>query len=172
MNPKVRPAIVFVAAATLALAGCGGSSSTTSEASGSASTATASTTVEATVYGQANPPNAPDQVMSMYSVVVPVGASLAPHQHPGQQMGRIMAGELTYTVVKGEVTVFDGTSTPGTPVKSHQVTAGTTVVLKPGTTIAEQAGMIHQAKNVGSEPVKIDLAILVPKNDPFSIPAK
>lgn len=168
MTLKTKTGVTFAAVSLLALTACGSNATSSPETSESPT----NTEVVATVYGQANPPNAPGQVMSMYSVEVPVGASLAPHQHPGQQMGRIMAGELTYTVVKGAVTVFDGTAKPGTPVKSHQVTAGNTVVLKAGTTIAEQAGMIHQAKNVGSEPVKIDLAILVPKDDPFSIPAK
>lgn len=110
--------------------------------------------------------------MSLYSVEVPVGANLAPHQHPGLQMARINQGELTYTVVKGSVEVFEGTSTPGSPVKSKMVNAGTTETFKAGTTIAEKAGMIHQAKNIGTEPVKIDIAILVPKGDPFSVPAK
>lgn len=81
-----------------------------------------------------------------------------------------MSGELTYTIEKGAVTIFEGTATPGQEVPSRQVSAPATVTLTAGTTIAESDGMVHQAKNNGSQPVEISLSILTPKGDPLSVP--
>ena len=171
MRRTVSIATTVVALASLvALSGCAnsGSESATIQATPIAS----STAVAVTVYGQAIPPNAPGQMMTLYAVEIPVGASIAPHQHPGQQLARITAGELTYTVDRGTMTVFEGTGKPGEAVPSRSVTGPSTVTLGPGTTISEQAGMIHNAKNLGTEPVKIELSILVPQGDPLSVPAK
>lgn len=128
--------------------------------------------VVATIYGQGEPPNAPGQVLTQYHVTVPPGAAIAPHQHPGMQIGRVTSGELTYTVDKGAVTVFDGTASPGGTVASKQVAAPATITLTPGTTISEREGMVHQAKNNGSQPVELDLSIITPKGEPLSIPEK
>lgn len=193
---KVTVIIAVICAASLGLVSCSGQSGTgTQGSSGSeaatnngsqpntadASTSPTSTSspasspasgVVATVYGQATPPNAPKETMSLYSVEVPSGAKIAPHQHPGLQLSRIMSGELTYTVDKGTLTVFGAPTTPGQPVSSRTVPAGTTLKLAAGTTVAEPKGMIHHAENAGGESVKIDISILVPQGDPFSIPAK
>jgi quercetin dioxygenase-like cupin family protein len=153
---------------SLTLVGC------SSDSSGAGSTPSAtpseSAKVVATVFGQATPPNAPGQVLTQYAVTIPPGAAIAAHEHPGQQIGRITAGELTYTIDKGTLTIFEGTSTPGQQVASRTVTGPTTITLTAGTTIAEADGMVHNAKNNGSTPVEITLSILTPQGDPLSVP--
>jgi hypothetical protein len=176
-------------AGLLVLVGCSGSSGgastpTSSAASGSSSSGSASsasssgsTTVaagppvaQATIYGSATPPNAPTQQMSLYHVDVPPGAVIAPHQHPGQQISHVTAGTLTYTVIAGTVTVIDP-PVAGKPGPSTDVAAPATISVTTGMTLTEPAGEIHKATNAGTDVVSIDIAILVPQGDPFSVPA-
>ena len=157
--------LAVVGLSSLALVGCSSSADSNPSASPSESAK-----VVATVYGQAVPPNAPGQVLTQYAVTIPPGAAIAAHEHPGQQIGRITAGELTYTIDKGTLTIFEGTATPGHQVPSRTVTGPTTVTLTAGTTIAEADGMVHNAKNNGTVPVEITLSILTPKGDPLSVP--
>lgn len=163
-RPTHFAAVVGISA--LAVAGC---------SSGTAASPTPSPSesgkVVATVYGQAVPPNAPGQVLTQYAVTIPPGAVIAAHEHPGQQIGRITAGELTYTIDKGTLTVFEGTAAPGQEIPSRTVAGPTTVSLAAGTTIAESDGMVHNARNNGSVPVEITLSILTPKGEPLSVPA-
>lgn len=157
--------ITLLSLSSVAFVGC----SSNADANPSASPAE-SAKVVATVYGQAIPPNAPGQVLTQYAVTIPPGAAIAAHEHPGQQIGRITAGELTYTIDKGSLTIFEGTTTPGQQVPSRTVTGPTTVTLSAGTTIAEADGMVHNAKNNGTRPVEITLSILTPKGEPLSVP--
>lgn len=159
------PAIAIVGLSCLTIAGCSSSADSSPSAS-----PTESGKVIATVYGQAVPPNAPGQVLTQYAVTIPPGLAIAAHEHPGQQIGRITAGDLTYTIDKGTLTIFDGTAAPGQEVPSRTVTGPTTVTLSAGTTIAEADGMIHNAKNNGSGPVEITLSILTPVGSPLSVP--
>ncbi len=95
MNRTELSAVV-IGLSAIALVGC--SSGADSQPSSSPSVLEK---VVATVYGQAVPPNAPGQVLTQYSVTVPPGAVIAAHEHSGQQLARITADELTYTVDKG-----------------------------------------------------------------------
>lgn len=165
MRTPLLGTTAVVIGATLALSAC----STTATAPTSAPPSPTATAPITTMYGQAIPPNAPTQKMVSYGVEIPPGVSIASHQHPGQQIARITDGELTYTVLKGTVTVFDGTVPTGA-VPSHEVTAPATLTLTAGTTIAEPENMVHKAQNNGSVPVKIQATVLVPKDDPLSIP--
>ena len=179
----------IAAAAAIALSSCTSESSgsnadtvttpttsaATSAASSSASTtpsttATGTPVAQAVIYGSATPPNANTQQMTLYHVDVPVGAVIAPHQHPGQQISHVTAGNLTYSVISGTVVVFDP-PVDGKTGASRQVTGPATITVTPGMTLTEPAGEIHRATNTGPDVVRIDIAILVPQGDPLSVPA-
>lgn len=116
------------------------------------------------------PPAAPGETMYLYRVMVQPGARIVPHTHPGTQVASIAAGELTYTVLQGEVTITRAAS-EGTPGPTERATSGQEIVLRPGDALVEQAGMIHQARNDGSEPVVILISSLFPTGEPLSRPA-
>lgn len=164
MNRTSLPALA-ISISVFTLVGCSSNAATQPSSS-----ATEPAKVVATVYGQAIPPNAPSQVLTQYGVTIPPGAVIAAHEHPGQQIARITAGELTYTVDKGTLVIFEGTATPGQQVASRNVTAPATVTLTAGTTVAETDGMVHNAKNNGTDPVEISVSILTPKDQPLSVP--
>ena len=119
------------------------------------------------ILAQHEPPEAPGFTMYLYEVAIPPGATIAPHHHPGQQMARIRAGTLTYTVVDGTLEIArDGSSTP-----TETVTGPATVTLEAGDTVFEAETMVHQAANEGDVPVEIVLSSLFTTGDDLSIPA-
>lgn len=74
------------------------------------------------------------------------GAQTPPHTHPGQVVGTVLAGEITFT------------------------TGGTTKVYKAGETIVELPGVAGQARNAGSTPATVLAVYLLPKGAPLSNP--
>ena len=74
------------------------------------------------------------------------GAQTPPHTHPGQVIGTVLAGEITFT------------------------TQGTTRVYKTGETIIELPGVVGQARNAGSAPATVLAVYLLPKAAPLSTP--
>jgi quercetin dioxygenase-like cupin family protein len=97
---------------------------------------------------------APGQRLGLWRVVIPAGAGLPPHWHPGYQLARIESGTLDYTVLTGTLVVLRPTG--GTLT----VDAGETYRIEAGTTIVEQPGAEHSAQNAGDVPVVIVLATL------------
>ena len=75
------------------------------------------------------------------------GAQTPLHTHPGQVVGTVLAGEITFT------------------------TQGTTKVYKPGETIVELPGIVGQARNVGSVPATVLAVYLLPTGAPVSTAA-
>jgi quercetin dioxygenase-like cupin family protein len=107
-----------------------------------------------TLLGQTEPTVAEGETLGLWQYVIPAGAELAPHTHPGDQVARIVSGMLTYEVVSGEAQVLrrDGAS--------ETVGAGSSVTLVPGDTVVESPGMVHFASNAGRRPVVIISATL------------
>jgi quercetin dioxygenase-like cupin family protein len=107
-----------------------------------------------TPLGQTEPATADGETLGLWHYLIPAGAELPPHTHPGYQVARIVSGLLTYEVVSGEalVTRRDGSS--------ETAAAGATVTLTPGDTIVESPGMVHFAHNAGRRPVTIVSATL------------
>jgi quercetin dioxygenase-like cupin family protein len=103
-------------------------------------------------------------------VTEPAGSAHARHRHTGTQIARIDAGTLTYTVVKGSVTVRKGEADAPTVVRT--ISAGQTGRIQAGQWIVEQPNVVHEAANKGSKQVVIYLATLLPNGDPPSVPAK
>ncbi len=112
---------------------------------------------------------APGQLLELSQVIVPAGDAIAPHTHPGTQLAIIVQGTLTYTVIDGEVEVTRDAGTQEAEVETH--VSGDTVELETGDTVHETAGMVHEARNDGDEPVVIYLSSLFPEGAPASSPA-
>lgn len=117
------------------------------------------------VFGTTKPASAPGQELTLSQVTIEPGAGLGPHTHPGTQMARISGGTLTYAVYHGEVTV----TRKGGQVETHG--ADDTVALNAGDSLLEPKGMVHSAKNDGSELVVILLTSLFEAGEPASRPA-
>jgi len=115
------------------------------------------------IFAAATPAAVADPELALGRVVVDPGATIPPHEHPGTQLATIASGDLTYTVLTGEVVVVaaDGWR--------RSVPAGETVVLRPGDAVIEQPGALHTARNEGGAPVVIILATLFPAGAPRAI---
>lgn len=120
------------------------------------------------ILGTTDPSIAKGQELYLYSVVIPAGQAIPPHTHPGPQLGHIERGTLTYTVLDGSVTVVRAAGTPDETKET--LTAPATTELKPGDTVIEGAGMIHEASNKGRTPVHVLLSSLFPIGAELSSP--
>jgi hypothetical protein len=122
---------------------------------GTASAADKKEPIRRTIWGQAEPDNAPGQTMYLQRVVIDPGAQLPEHFHQGTQLSTIRAGVLTYHVVSGSVAVThpDGTT--------ETVAGPGTVKLRTGDTIVEGESLVHFGANDGTKPVVIELVALL-----------
>lgn len=112
---------------------------------------------------------APGRELTLTRVAVPAGAQLPPHRHLGTQIARIVRGTLTYTVLKGSVTVQRGAA-DGTSKLVRKIRVGQTGKIKTGHWIVEQPNVYHRARNTGPGPVVIYMATLFPQGAPASVP--
>lgn len=119
----------------------------------------------------ADPRGAKGRTLGLSRVTVPAGAALARHRHTGTQIARIDEGTLTYTVVRGSVTVRSGAADDN-PTVVRRISAGQTGRIKAGQWIVEQPNVVHEAANRGTKKIVIYLATLLPNGDPPSVPAK
>ncbi len=107
---------------------------------------------------------APGHDLAVGRVTIAPGATIPPHVHPGTQVAAIISGELTYTVLSGQIPVT-AAADGGSGGPPRMVAAGETVFLRAGDSVAEQPGAAHTARNAGSEPVVILLATLFPAGE-------
>ncbi len=104
--------------------------------------------------------------LSLGRVTVMPGAVLPVHYHPGSQIGIVVQGELTYTVLTGEIEWYRGDD----PARERQLIGpGETVVVRPGDALVESPESIHQGRNNGAVPLVIYLSTLFPTNAPGAI---
>jgi quercetin dioxygenase-like cupin family protein len=139
--------------------------SAVSQADTSTTTAAGPAKVSSEVLGQYAPPEAPGYTMNLYRVRVPPGVEIPSHHHPGQQMSRIEAGTLTYTVEQGTIEIGRGSSTP-----TETVDGPATVELVAGDSVFEPETDIHHAANLGDTDVVIVITSLITTGEPLSIP--
>jgi len=162
MRRPVALAVSVFAVACLA-AGCSGDGST--GAAGTTATTAAAATVASEVLAQYAPPEAPGFTMYLYRVTVPPGVEIPSHHHPGQQMARIDAGTLTYTVEQGTLEIARGGNQP-----TESVTGPATVELHTGDSVFEAETMVHHAANQGDVDVTILVDSLITTGQPLSLP--
>jgi quercetin dioxygenase-like cupin family protein len=116
----------------------------------------------------AAPPGAPRRTLGLSKVVVMPGALLASHHHPGEQLGYVAEGVLTYSVESGSARVMTGPGDDATLVK--RIKPGMTVRVKPGQWLVEEQDEVHHARNAGSVPIVIYIATLLRTGEPAAIP--
>jgi quercetin dioxygenase-like cupin family protein len=106
---------------------------------------------------------APGETLSLTRYIIPAGAVLPVHYHPGVQMASVEAGVLTYHVVDGELPV---TRADGTLLT---VVSGETVELAEGDSWIEPKGMIHFAENRTDGDVILISTALLDSDEPATI---
>jgi quercetin dioxygenase-like cupin family protein len=116
----------------------------------------------------AAPPGAPHRTLGLSKVVVMPGAALASHHHPGDQLGYVAEGTLTYTVESGRAKVMKGPGDDATLVR--KVRPGQTVKVRAGQWLVEEQDEVHHARNAGTVPIVIYIATLLRTGEPAAIP--
>jgi quercetin dioxygenase-like cupin family protein len=166
-------ALAFALAFTLALTACTGAAPSTAPAAMGEPASPAPTEVIKQVLGTTDPSTAKGQELYLYTVLIPAGAAIPPHTHPGPQLGHIEEGTLTYTVIDGEVTVLRAAGTP--EESTETIEAPATTELHVGDTVIEEPGMVHGAANDGEATVRVLLSSLFPigaeLSSPVSVPS-
>jgi len=117
-----------------------------------------------------NPTAAPGKDQQLIRVIIPAGATLAPHTHAGGILSIITEGVLTYTVYR------DGTATlihdaAGKNPQKDTIKPGETKEIKPGDALYEPQGIVHSGKNNGKVPIVIYQSALMDDGAPPSSPA-
>ncbi len=107
-----------------------------------------------TLLGDVLPTTADGQTLSLWHYTIPAGAQLVPHRHPGFQVARIVSGDLTYTVIDGDVTILRADGSTETD------TSGKVLNLQAGDTVIENPDLAHFGANDGTVPVEIYAASL------------
>ncbi|GAA1151212.1 cupin domain-containing protein [Nocardioides aquiterrae] len=115
-----------------------------------------------------NPTGGHGRTLGLSKVVVMPGAELAPHHHPGSQLGYVAEGVLTYTVDTKRARLMKGPGDAATLVEV--IKPGMTVKVRPGHWLVEEQGEIHHATNAGDVPVVIYLSTLLKNGEPAAIP--
>jgi quercetin dioxygenase-like cupin family protein len=98
---------------------------------------------------------APGEILTLTRYIIPAGAELPVHTHPGVQMASVESGVFTYTVVEGDVYVTRADGTEET------YSSGETVTLVEGDSWIEPEGMVHFAQNLSDGEVILISTILV-----------
>ncbi len=114
------------------------------------------------------PPGAPHRTLGLSKVVVMPGARLASHHHPGDQLGYVAEGTLTYTVESGRARLMKGPGDDATLVRT--IRSGETVRVRPGHWLVEDQDEVHHARNAGTTPIVIYIATLLRTGEPAAIP--
>lgn len=118
------------------------------------------------VLGQGTPVDVADPLLALGRVTIMPGAAIPIHHHPGTQVGAVVQGTLTYSVISGSVEWQHMSD----PVRASTVIeAGETVQVPAGDAVVEHPGAIHQGRNDGDTPVVIYVSTLFPAGAPRAI---
>jgi quercetin dioxygenase-like cupin family protein len=160
-----RP-VLIVAVVLLGMILMWGTSSPLSLALRATPEAVAPAAIASEVLGRAVPVTVENPELTLGRVTVMPGAVLPVHYHPGSQIGVVVQGELTYTVVTGHVDWYRGDDATGEP---YQIGPGETEVVRPGDALIESPQSIHQGRNSSTVPLVIYLSSLFPTGAPRAI---
>ena len=118
-----------------------------------------------------SPAGGKGRTLGLSKVLIPAGAAISLHHHPGTQVAYIASGTLTYSVRKGGVTLMSGT--PGeSPKVVRRIGPGESGQIPTGDWIVEQPTTIHSAVNRSGKTIVIYLATLFPIGSPAAIAVK
>ena len=113
------------------------------------------------VLTSSHPLAAPGETFELVEYIIPAGAVLPVHRHPGVQMATVSTGSLTYHVVShGSVTVNRANGDQET------VGPGRAVTFHRGDSWVEPVGMVHFAENHTDEPVILMSSSLLDDHHP------
>jgi quercetin dioxygenase-like cupin family protein len=118
-----------------------------------------------------SPAGGKGRTLGLSKVLIPAGAAISPHRHPGTQVAYIASGTLTYSVRTGGVTLMSGTPGEG-PRIVRRIGPGATGQIPTGDWIVEQPSTIHSAVNHSGKTIVIYLATLFPTGSPAAIAVK
>jgi quercetin dioxygenase-like cupin family protein len=160
---RLKPIGPIIAVALLALVAIIGRLPATAQDGTSGATPAPAPQVVREVLGEAEPDSAPGESFELSRYIIPAGAVLPAHTHPGVQMAIVESGTLTYHVVEnGSITVTraDGTE--------EVIGPGETATMEVGDAWVEPEGMVHYAENLTGEPVILLSASLFTEGEPAS----
>jgi quercetin dioxygenase-like cupin family protein len=127
------------------------------------------TAVRAPLARAVDPAGAKGQTLGLSRVVIPAGAQLALHVHPGTQIAYIDKGTLTYTVRTGAVSIYRGDA-ENDPQLVRRITAGHTAKIRAGQWLIEKPHVQHFGANHSAKPIVILAATLLENGKPSAIP--
>lgn len=131
------------------------------------STATGDVTRE--VLNAGYPEVAPGTELALTRVVIPAGAIVPPHFHPGLQLIYVESGTVHYTVVSGELPYTKAGTDGAAGIEGIQG-PGEEMEFGPGDRFVEFPGMVHSAVNRGDGPAVVLAASLFQDALPSTIP--
>ena len=119
-----------------------------------------------TVLASGMPSDAPGKVLQIERFTIAPGAAIPTHVHPGAYLIYVETGEFGFTVIQGEALITRaGSTTPET------IAAGTEVIGHPGDVIFENAGVVHSARNAGTDQVSVLTSALLEAGVPSLMPS-
>lgn len=119
------------------------------------------------ILGNGQPDAAPGEALGMRRNTFAPGGMVPPHMHPGALVLHVESGELTYTVIEGNVQI-QRAATAGTPGPTEQLGPGQETVLRAGDWLFEQ-GVVHSARNATSGETVVLVASLTTADMPFTV---
>jgi len=114
-----------------------------------------------TILGRGMPNDAPGKVLQLEQYTFAPGAVIPNHIHPGAYLIYVESGDFGFTVIKGDAEITHGGSMDAEPIQ-----AGAEVVAHQGDSLFENGGVVHSARNAGSEPVVVITAALLAADQP------
>jgi quercetin dioxygenase-like cupin family protein len=115
------------------------------------------TDVYAQVLGKSLPATTDGQALVSVRITIQPGGGFDAHTHPGTVNAYIDSGEFTFTLLD---TGHDMAITRGDTGETEMLTPDKPTVLNPGDSFVE-TGMVHEAWNLGDEPVVVLVTALI-----------
>lgn len=171
MRPFHYRLIVASVAALLTVSACGPGAHVEAEALETIAVASQAQPVVREILGQVeDPPGAPNRRLTLVRYTIAPGAELAPHVHPGIQMGSVVSGTLSYRVVSGTAIVHRSVDPTGLPAAVEELVGPAETKLSTGDTILEEDPMVHFGANRTTEPVVILAALITEAGADLAVP--
>ena len=110
---------------------------------------------------------APGLNLNLVRYEIPADRELPVHFHEGAQIGWVQSGMLDYSVVDGEVGVFE-LDEEGQQQQLQTLHSGDSATIKPGQWVVEINNVVHQGRSGSTDPLIIFTATLLRDNAPLA----